>query len=221
MPPMGTILAVNVGGVTQVPYRGKSIPTGIFKGAVEGRVPVGPTGLDGDVQADPSVHGGPDRAVYVYSADDYAWWTGELGHPLAHGEFGENLTVTGLGGEAVRVGDRIRAGEVLLEVTTPREPCFKLGIRMGDPQFVVQFRDAGRTGFYTRVVETGTVAAGDAVAVVAPAPDTAPTIAEFHRAFTTGRDDAGLMRRMAATPGLPDDWREWFEHRAEEAEARA
>ena len=216
---MGTIVAVNVGGVTQVPYRGTSVATGIFKAPVEGRVAVGPTGLEGDVQADPSVHGGPDKAVYLYSADDYAWWAGELGHPVAHGEFGENLTVTGLGGDAVRVGDRIRAGGVLLEVTTPREPCFKLGIRMGEPRFVVRFREEGRTGFYARVLETGTVGAGDAVEVVAHAPDTAPTIEEFHRAFTTGRDDAALMRRMAATPGLPEDWREWFERRAEEAEA--
>src|SRR5262245_59344294 len=89
----GTIVAVNVGGIVEVPYRGGSVPTGIFKGPVEDRVAVGPTGIEGDVQADLSVHGGPDRAVYVYSADDYAWWADELGHPVAHGEFGENLTV--------------------------------------------------------------------------------------------------------------------------------
>jgi MOSC domain-containing protein YiiM len=216
-----TIVSVNVGAVTDVPYRGGRVPTGIFKGPAGGRVAVGPVGLEGDTQADLSVHGGPDKAVYLYSADDYAWWAEELGHALAHGEFGENLTVTGLGGHAVRVGDRIRAGEVLLEVTTPREPCFKLGIRMGDPAFVVRFRDAGRTGFYARVVETGMVAEGDAAEIVERAPASAPTIGDVHRAFTTGRDDPGLLRRLAGTPALPDDWRAWMLRRAEEAEARA
>lgn len=213
-----TVVSVNVGAATQVPWNGGTVLTGIFKGPVEDRVAVGPTGLAGDVQADLSVHGGIDKAVYLYSADDYAWWAQELGHPLEHAEFGENLTVTGLTADVVRIGDVLRAGDVVLEVSVPREPCFKLGIRMNDPRFIVRFREAGRTGFYARVLETGTVGAGDAV--VRTATDTSqPTVAEVHAAFTTGRDDAALMLRMAAVPALPEDWREWMRHRAEEAEA--
>jgi MOSC domain-containing protein YiiM len=214
------VLSVNLGAATPVPWRGGTVQTGIFKGPVEGRVAVGPTGLDGDVQADLSVHGGPDKAVYLYSADDYAWWAQELGHAVPHAEFGENLTVTGLTGDAVRIGDRLRAGGVVLEVSVPREPCFKLGIRMGDGRFVARFREAGRVGFYARVVETGTVAAGDGVDLISSDPSQ-PTVSDVHEAFAHGRDDAALLRRMSAVPALPEDWREWFARRAEEAEAAA
>jgi MOSC domain-containing protein YiiM len=210
------VLSVNVGQPTQVPYRGGLVSTSIFKAPVDGPVALRRLGFDGDSQADPSVHGGEYKAAYLYSADAYAWWSGELGHELQPGEFGENLTVTGLLDADVYVGDVLRVGAATVEVTTPREPCFKLGIRMGDPRFVPRFRDANRTGFYVRVLDEGAVQRGDVIEVVRRAPDSV-TIAEFHRIFVAGGNDVDALRRLAAAPGLEPGWREWCERRIAEA----
>ena len=191
------VLTVNVGRATAVPYRGRAVQTGIFKGPVEGRVMLGELGFEGDEQADPTVHGGAEKAAYLYSADDYDWWSRELGHPLAHGEFGENVTVTGMADAEVRVGDTLRLGDALVQVTGPREPCFKLGIRMGDHRFPARFQDGDRMGFYVRVLQPGAVGAGDAVELVEPDPD-GLTIAELHRLVAQGR---GGRRGPAAGRG--------------------
>ncbi len=206
------VVSVNVGRPTQVPYRGSMISTGIFKSPAEGRVMLRRAGLDGDGQADLSVHGGVDLAAYVYSWDSYGWWMTELGHALQPGEFGENITVTGSTDETVHVGDTIRIGDALVQVTSPREPCFKLGIRMGDHRFPAQFREANRMGFYVRVIEEGEIGAGASAEVVEPADDSV-TIAEFHRIYTHGRDDPAALERLAAAPGLPASWREWVAKR--------
>lgn len=212
----GRVVSVNVGRPTQVPYRGGVVSTGIFKRPVDGRVMLRTMKLDGDEQADPSVHGGADMAAYVYSWDSYRWWMDELGHELQPGEFGENLTVTGFTDDDVRVGDVIRIGDAVVQVTTPREPCFKLGIRMGDQRFPARFREANRMGFYTRVLQEGEVGAGDAVEIAERAEESL-TIAEFHRTYTSGRDDPAALRRMLATPGLPESWRTWVAKRLAEA----
>lgn len=191
------------------------ISTGIFKSPVEGRIMLHTLGFAGDGQADLTVHGGEYKAAYVYSADDYAWWTEELGHPLQPGEFGENLTVTGLRDDTVSVGDVLRIGDALVQVVSPREPCYKLGIRMGDHRFPARFREANRTGFYVRVLEEGTVGAGDGVEVVERAADSV-TIAEFHHTFAHGRDDRGALQRLDAAPGLEPGWREWTTKRLAE-----
>jgi MOSC domain-containing protein YiiM len=209
------VLSVNVGLPTAVPYRGKTVWTGIFKAPVEGRVTLGELGFDGDKQADPSVHGGVEKAAYLYSADAYAWWAAALGHAMPPAQFGENLTVTGMPEDEVCVGDRLRVGEALVRVTGPREPCFKLGIRMGDHRFPARFLAAGRTGFYVAVLEEGTVGAGDAVERVAADPD-GLSVAEVHRLYATGREDADGLRRVAAVPALPDGWRRWAEKRLAE-----
>jgi len=213
-----TVVSVNAGRPTQVPYRGNMISTGIFKNPVAGRVMLGATNLDGDGQADPSVHGGADMAAYVYSWDSYRWWMDELGHELQPGEFGENITVTGFTDETVRVGDVIRIGDALVQVTAQREPCFKLGIRMGDQRFPAQFREADRMGFYVRVLEEGEIGAGDAAELVEEA-GVSVTIAELHRVFAYARDDVPALRRLIAAPGLPESWREWTEKRIAEASA--
>lgn len=194
------------------------ISTGIFKSPVEGRVMLRATNLDGDSQADSSVHGGADMAAYVYSWDSYQWWIDHLGHDLQPGEFGENLTVTGFTDGTVRVGDVIRIGDALVQVTTPREPCFKLGIRMGDHRFPARFREANRMGFYVRVLEEGEIRAGDGVEIVEEATGSV-TIAEFHRIYAYARDDAEALRRLIAVPGLPESWRAWAEKRIAEASA--
>ena len=210
------VASVNVGRPVQVPYRGNMISTGIFKQPVEGRVMLRTTGFDGDGQADPSVHGGEHKAAYVYSADDYAWWIEELGHPLQHGEFGENLTVTGFGDDTVSVGDVLRIGDALVQVASPREPCFKLGIRMGDARFQARFREANHMGFYVRVIEEGEIGAGDQADVVERA-ERSVTIAEFHRVIVDGRDDVPALQRLAAAPTLEPEWIDWCERRIADA----
>ena len=212
------VLSLNVGRPTQVPYRGSMISTAIFKHPVEGLQMLRTTGFDSDGQADPSVHGGQHKAAYIYSADDYAWWIEELGHQLQHGEFGENLTVTGFQDDTVSVGDVLRIGAALVQVASPREPCFKLGIRMGDPRFQARFRDANRMGFYVRVLEEGEIGVGDAAEVVERAKRSV-TIAAFHRVFVAGRDDPDALLRLAAAPTLEPEWVDWCERRAAEAEA--
>jgi MOSC domain-containing protein YiiM len=188
------------------------ISTGIFKHPVEGKVMLRPTGFDGDGQADPTVHGGEHKAAYIYSADDYDWWIEELGHPLQHGEFGENLTVTGLRDHEVSVGDVLQVGAARVQVTSPREPCYKLGIRMSDARFVPRFREANRMGFYVRVLAEGEVGVGDAVEVVERAAASV-TIAEFHRVIVDGRGDSAALRRLDAAPGLEPGWCEWVASR--------
>ncbi len=210
------VVSVNVGLPTQVPYRGGMVSTGIFKQPIEGPVTLRATNFDGDGQADPSVHGGVDMAAYVYSWDSYRWWMDELGHELQPGEFGENLTVTGFTDEDVQVGDVIRVGGAVVQVTTPREPCFKLGIRMGDHRFPARFREANRMGFYLRVLEEGEIGAGDAVEIEERAEGSL-TIADFHGTYTSRRDDPAALRRMLAAPRLTESWREWVEKRLAEA----
>jgi MOSC domain-containing protein YiiM len=161
-----------------VRYRGQLVSTAIFKEPVKGPVRVGLLGLEGDGQADLRVHGGVEKAVYAYPAEHYEAWSRELGRELMPGTFGENLTVTGLTEGVVRAGDRYRAGTAVLEVTQPRFPCFKLGIRMNDMLFLKRFLESGRSGFYLRVVEEGVVAAGDAFELVA-SDRRRPTIAEI------------------------------------------
>jgi MOSC domain-containing protein YiiM len=212
----GRIASVNVGVPTQVPYRGNLVSTGIFKSPVEGPVTLRRLGFDGDGQADLSVHGGEHKAAYVYSADAYAWWRGELGHDLQPGEFGENLTVGGFADEDVSVGDVLRVGRALTQVTSPREPCFKLGIRMGSAAFIPRFRAANRMGFYLRVVEEGPVAAGDPIEIVERAAGSV-TIAEFHRTYVAGRNDVDALRRLAAAPTLEPGWVDWCLRRLAEA----
>jgi MOSC domain-containing protein YiiM len=172
----GTVKQTAVGAITTLPYRGHQIPTGIVKLPVSGSVHVRRLGLEGDHQADLRVHGGPDKAVYIYPAEHYPTWREELGRPeIPWGMFGENLTVEGLLEDDVRIGDRLAVGSVLLEVTQPRQPCFKLGTRFGDMKMIRRFRDSGRSGFYCRVIQEGVLQSGDIIERVATDPE-APTI---------------------------------------------
>lgn len=179
------VLSVNVtAGPQPLTYRGETFQTGIFKTPVAGRVAVRPLGLAGDVQVDRRVHGGPDKAVYIYPHEHYAHWQEELGtNHFAFGQFGENLTTTGLQEDEVRMGDVFRIGSALLQVTTPREPCFKLMTKMNDFTFAKRFLASGRTGFYLRVLEEGEVGAGDPVVRVA-GDASLPTILEVVRKLT-------------------------------------
>ncbi len=160
---IGVVRSVNVGAIRRVEHRGRSSRTGIWKHPVEGRVAVRGVNLDGDDQADRRFHGGPDKAVYAYAAEDYAWWAGELGRELEAGTFGENLTIEGADLRTVLVDERWLVGTAVLEVSQPRTPCWKLGLRMDDDRFPARFTAAARPGAYLRIVREGEVGAGDEV----------------------------------------------------------
>jgi MOSC domain-containing protein YiiM len=160
-----SVLSVNVAQPRTIRWRGKDVRTGIFKEPVEGPVRARGDSLDGDLQADRRVHGGEAKAVYAYAREDYEWWEGELGRELSPGTFGENLTVSGVDVTGAQPGERWRVGGTLLEVTEPRLPCFKLGVKMGDNRFLKRFTAAGRPGKYLRILEEGELRAGDAVEV--------------------------------------------------------
>jgi MOSC domain-containing protein YiiM len=160
----GEVVSVNTALPIEVSWRGRNVQTGIFKNPVSGSVQVRRWNLAGDGQADLTVHGGPDKAVYAYPSEHYACWQGELQRrDLAWGAFGENLTTQGLDEQTVYVGDIFRIGSVVLQVTQPRMPCYKLGVKFGDPSIVKRFLASGRSGFYLSVVTEGALQAGDLI----------------------------------------------------------
>src|SRR5262249_3326376 len=142
------LISVNVGLPREVPWNGRTIATGIFKAPVAGRVAMRTLNLDGDRQADLSVHGGPAKAVYCYPSEHYPLWTHELGRELPIGMFGENCTTEGLGEDDVHLGDEFTIGSARVVVTQPRMPCFKLGIRFQSEDIIKRFLASGRSGFY-------------------------------------------------------------------------
>lgn len=181
------------------PIDGLRASTGIFKVPVDGPVELRRDGVAGDAVCNRKHHGGPDQAVYVYGGADTAWWEAQLGRPLPPGAFGENLTVAGLETGPMRVGDRLRVGAALLEVTAPRIPCNTLARRMEDPGFVEVFLKAGRPGVYCRVLEEGAVAAGDPVTVEPFAGDTV-TVLEVVRDYVRPNLRIDAIRRFLAAP---------------------
>ena len=203
----GVVVSVNVGTPRGVRYRGNTVRTAIWKDPVAGRVKVGGHKVEGDVQGNPEAHGGPDKAVYAYAAEDYEWWGSELGQELGPGTFGENLTLRGIDVSNALVGERWRVGGTLLEVAQPRIPCFKLGIRMGSQRFPSRFAAAGRPGAYLRIVAEGEVAAGDPAEVVhRPGHDL--SVAEVSRIY---HDDHAGADRLLHVPELAGTWRPWAE----------
>jgi MOSC domain-containing protein YiiM len=212
----GVVESVNVGAPQPVEVDGHSVLTAIWKHPVEGRVPVRGVNLRGDDQADRSVHGGPDKAVYAYAAEDGEWWTEELGRGLDDAPFGENLTTRGLPVSQAVIGECWEVGSALLEVAQPRLPCFKLGLRMGDRLFPKRFAAAGRPGAYLRIVREGDVGAGDPIEVVSR-PAHGVTSALVSRALV---GEPELLPQALAATQLPTALREWMAQRAERAAAR-
>jgi MOSC domain-containing protein YiiM len=205
---MAEVLSVNVGLPRTVEWHGRQVQTGIWKVPVAGRVAVRGVNLDGDGQADRRVHGGPDKAVYAYASEDYRWWADELGTPVAIATFGENLTVRGVALDDLVIGSRWRVGTVVLQVTQPRLPCFKLGIRMGDAAFVDRFDDARRYGAYFRIVEEGDLGAGDQFDALPSRPE-GITVGELGRS-THGASHEFLVR-VRDDPDVPEGWHTWAE----------
>ena len=193
------LLSINIGSARTIGSANVSGQTGIYKLPVAGPVQVIADGLVDDAIVDTKNHGGPDQAVYVYGGADYAWWSAELGRALAPGTFGENLTISDLESAALAIGDRLQVGGVILEVTAPRIPCWKLAQRMGDPGFVKRFRAAERPGAYCRVVCAGELRAGEPVTMT-PYAGERVTVAEVFRDYYEPARDPAAIRRFLAAP---------------------
>jgi MOSC domain-containing protein YiiM len=212
----GRVESLNVGVPRAVEVGGHTVSTAIWKFPIEGRVALRGVNLAGDDQADRTVHGGPDKAVYAYAAEEIESWEEELGQALGPAPFGENLTVRGLEVSEAVIGERWAVGSALLEVAQPRLPCFKLGLRMGDPQFPKRFAAADRPGSYLRVVQEGDIGAGDRIDVLSR-PAHGVTSALVSRALV--REPHSLRDALEA-PELPDDLRAWMQERAEHDASR-
>jgi MOSC domain-containing protein YiiM len=194
---LAILASVNIGRPQPVP--GKSAKTGIYKTPVEGDVAITREGVAGDAVMDSRHHGGRDQAVYLYFADDYAWWSKELGRDIAPGTFGENLTIGGVEGRQVAVGDRFTIDKAVLEVTSHRTPCNVFALRMGDPKFVRRFHQAGRSGAYCRVITEGAVHAGQPVRH-APFAGERTTVAELMALDGVRDPDPAILRRALLAP---------------------
>ena len=204
------ILSVNVGRPRQVLYHGRAVMTGIFKEPVEGPVALGRLNLAGDQQADLQVHGGVDKAVYCYPHEHYDYWRRQLDRDdFVLGQFGENLTTRGMLEEDVLIGDVYRIGAARVQVSQPRMPCFKLGIRMDDPSILKPFLQSLRVGFYLRVLEEGEIAAGEPVERV-ERDESSLSVREVCRLYHFERDDREALRRAADLSALPIEWRNGF-----------
>jgi MOSC domain-containing protein YiiM len=207
------VVSVNVGLPREVLWKNRSVSTGIFKEPVAGRVMVRRLNLDGDRQADLSVHGGPEKAVYAYPADYYPEWREELPEmELPWAMFGENLTIEGLRDDTVHIGDQFRVGSALLIVTQPRMPCYKLGLKFGRDDILKLLLASRRTGFYFAVLEEGDVASGDPV-VLMKRDEHAVPVTEITRLYVAGRRDFAALQRVVALETLPESWRDFFQER--------
>lgn len=208
------VISVNVGLPRSVEWNGRTVMTGIFKEPVDGIIPVRRLNLDGDRQADLSVHGGPDKAVYGYPSEHYPFWRGEYpDQDLTWAAFGENLTTEGWLEDDVHIGDRFRIGTAEVVATQPRMPCFKLGIRFGRDDVIPRFLESGRPGFYFRVLQEGDVSAGDPMERIAEDPH-GITVVDIVRLFLDKDGaDRGLLARAVQVDALAPGWRDYFRKR--------
>jgi MOSC domain-containing protein YiiM len=209
------IVSLNVGRPRLVLRNAEPVSTGIFKEPVTGRVMMRTLNLDGDRQADLTVHGGPEKAVYVYPSEHYAFWKRELPDmDLPWGMFGENFTTEGLNETETHIGDKFRIGAAEVMVTQPRMPCYKLGIRFGRTDIIKRFLVSERSGFYLSVLKEGEVGVGDEIQLIEK-NTSGVRVVDVTRLYSSEKENAGLMRRAIATEALPESWREYFRKRIE------
>ena len=210
------LVSVNTGLPREVQWHGRIVTTGIFKQPIEGQVAVRNLNLDGDRQADLTVHGGEYKAVYCYPVAHYDYWTRELpGQQLPMGMFGENFTTDGLLEDSVYIGDQFSVGSAEVIVTQPRLPCYKLGVRFQSDDMVKRFLASGRTGFYLAVTHEGEVGASDEIKVIDRGPNRVP-VSEITRLYITkryGDDEVSSVRRALRVAALPESWKEYFRER--------
>jgi MOSC domain-containing protein YiiM len=209
------IVSVNIGLPRLVMRDDEPVSTGIFKEPIAGRVMMRTLNLDGDRQADLSVHGGPSKAVYVYPAEHYDFWKGEFpAMDLPWGMFGENFTTTGLLESEVNIGDKFRIAEAEVMVTEPRMPCYKLGIRFGRTDIIKRFLQSERTGFYLAVLKEGDVGAGDEFTLVERDSHDVKVI-DITSLYAREKHNTTLLRRAIEVEALPEGWRQYFQDRLE------
>jgi MOSC domain-containing protein YiiM len=211
------LISLNVARPRLVVYQGTTINTGIFKQPVSGPVQLHSLNLDGDRQADLTVHGGPYKAVYAYPSEHYDYWRQQLpGFDLPWGMFGENFTTTGLSEAELHIGDRLQIGSAVLLVRQPRMPCYKLAAKFQRDDMIERFLRSGRSGFYFSVEQEGEVAAGNSLKFLSR-DSGGITIAEMNRLFVDDKYDHDLLQKVMDTSALPEDWREYFAPRLERA----
>jgi MOSC domain-containing protein YiiM len=239
------LVSVNTGLPREVSWHGRMVTTGIFKEPVKGRVALRKLNLDGDRQADLTVHGGEYKAVYCYPLAHYDYWKKEFiaqktrdgaevrGRELPRGMFGENFTIDdggkalpggqGLVEESVHLGDRFSVGTAEVAVTQPRLPCYKLGIRFGSDDMVKRFLASGRTGFYVAVVREGEVGAGDEMKLTAREANGVPVseITHLYVEKRYGEAEIGAVRRALRVAELPESWKQYFRERLRQAGERS
>lgn len=209
------IISINVGLPREIFHEGRMIRTGIFKNPITGRVQVNAFNIEGDRQADLTVHGGASKAIYAYPAEHYEFWRRELPEvefPL--GSFGENLTIDGLLEKELNIGDHLCAGSVELIVTEPRLPCFKLNAKFMREDMVKRFLRSRRTGLYFSVAREGEIGAGDSIHFLSR-DENRVSVADITRLYAFDRNDLGGMRRAAAVKALPESWRRYFIERVD------
>jgi MOSC domain-containing protein YiiM len=204
------VVSVNTGQPRDVPWRGRTVRTGIFKTPRQGTVTIGRLNVDGDAQADTRVHGGPHKAVYAFAAENYAYWQKHYPALQMHwGFFGENLTTRGLDDFDVHVGDVLRVGHAELRVTQPRLPCSRLALRFDDAGIVAAFVEQRRVGFYCAVQQEGVVTAGDDIETLSR-NDAGWCIPELAALLAGIDNDPERLRRASRDDSLPESWRERF-----------
>ena len=216
MNPIAQLLSINVGRPRIVMRDGEPVSTAIFKTPVTGRVKLQTLNLEGDRQADLSVHGGPTKAVYVYPVEHYDYWRGELpGMELPWGMFGENFTTRGLNESEINIGDTFQIGSSIVSVTEPRMPCYKLGIRFGRSDILKRFLASERTGFYLSVKQEGDVGAGDAIKLIEQAENSV-RVSDITRLYGRDKNNRELLVRATQVAALPESWREYFQRRLDQ-----
>ena len=209
------ILSLNVSLPREVTWQGKLVTTGIFKEPVNGPVMLRTLNLEGDQQADLTVHGGVDKAVYAYPSEHYSYWRTELpGVDLPWSMFGENFTTEGLLEETIYIGDRFRIGKTEVIVTEPRMPCYKLGIKFGRADIIKRFLASRRTGFYFAVAREGMVSPGNAVEFIGRDQQDI-SVADIIRLYAFERGDVKGLRRVIEVEALPESWKGYFQHQLE------
>jgi MOSC domain-containing protein YiiM len=210
------LVSVNTGLPREVTWHGINVTTGIYKQPVEGRIALRKLNLDGDRQADLTVHGGEFKAVYCYPFAHYDYWKKELpARELPMGSFGENFTTDGLLEDSVHLGDRFAIGSAEVIVTQPRLPCYKLGVRFQSDDMVKRFLASGRMGFYLAVSREGEVGAGDEIKVIARDPNAAlvTEITRLYMAKRYGNEELASVRRALQVMALPESWKAYFRER--------
>lgn len=207
------LISVNVGLPRVVMNNGEPVATGIFKDPVEGRVMLRTFNLDGDRQADLSVHGGRSKAVYVYPSEHYDYWKREFPEmKLPWGMFGENFTSTGLFEPELNIGDKYSVGSAVVMVTEPRLPCYKLAIKFGRADIVKRFLASERTGFYLAVLQEGEVGVGDSIELVERNRESV-RVTDIASLYTREKNNIGLLRRAVSVEVLPQSWKDYFQKR--------